>query len=138
MGCGEQNGNITKQLISVSGGGIISSSPGGGVEQQPDGDTIKMFVGQVPRTMTRRSCGECLKNLDPSTKSMSSVIKLPVKVKVRSKKQRLISVCDGVRVRWVVNFQTRGYQIKYSPIKVNTPINSRSLEGKNLLNKCDF
>ena len=52
MGCGEQNGNyITKQLISVSGGGIISSSPGGGVEQQPDGDTIKMFVGQVPRTM---------------------------------------------------------------------------------------
>ena len=51
VGCGEQNGNITKQLISVSGGGIISSSPGGGVEQQPDGDTIKMFVGQVPRTM---------------------------------------------------------------------------------------
>ena len=51
---------------------------------------------------TRTSCGECLKNSDPSTKSMSSVIKLPVKVKVRSKKQRFISVCDGVRVRWVV------------------------------------
>ena len=68
---------------------------------------------------TKMSCGECLRNLDPSTKSMSSVIKLPVKVKVRWKKQRLIFVVHGVRVRWVVKFLTLGYQIKYSPIKVN-------------------
>ena len=68
---------------------------------------------------TKMSCGECLRNLDPSTKSMSSVIKLLVKVKVRWKKQRLIFVVHGVRVRWVVKFLTLGYQIKYSPIKVN-------------------
>lgn len=46
---------------------------------------------------TRMSCEECLRSSDLSTKSMSSVIKLLVKVKVRSKKQRLISVCDGVK-----------------------------------------
>ena len=37
IGC-EQNGNLSKQISS-------------GGDQQPDQDTIKMFVGQVPRTM---------------------------------------------------------------------------------------
>ena len=47
----------TTEVIDQNGGspksaGLMTSSTGStGSDQQPDQDTIKMFVGQVPRTM---------------------------------------------------------------------------------------